>query len=67
MLNAGNKGAAAIRLVFHATSLCFVCAHFAAGQSQVNERNADYNEITRKIGFPMVQFSGTLRKCCDKL
>jgi hypothetical protein len=49
----GNKGAAAIRLVFHATSLCFVCAHFAAGQSQVNERNADYNEITRKITFPM--------------
>ncbi|KAL1492396.1 hypothetical protein ABEB36_010648 [Hypothenemus hampei] len=49
----GNKGAAAIRLVFHATSLCFVCAHFAAGQSQVNERNADYNEITRKIAFPM--------------
>lgn len=50
----GNKGAAAIRCVFHATSLCFVCAHFAAGQSQVNERNADYNEITRKINFPMV-------------
>ncbi|XP_076262081.1 synaptojanin isoform X1 [Rhynchophorus ferrugineus] len=49
----GNKGAAAIRLVFHATSICFVCAHFAAGQSQVNERNADYNEITRKITFPM--------------
>ncbi|EFA11114.1 LOW QUALITY PROTEIN: synaptojanin-1 [Tribolium castaneum] len=49
----GNKGAAAIRLVFHATSLCFVCAHFAAGQSQVSERNADYNEITRKITFPM--------------
>lgn len=49
----GNKGAAAIRLVFHATSLCFVCAHFAAGQSQVAERNADYNEITRKVNFPM--------------
>ncbi|KAJ8918742.1 hypothetical protein NQ315_015062 [Exocentrus adspersus] len=49
----GNKGAAAIRLVFHATSFCFVCAHFAAGQSQVAERNADYNEITRKITFPM--------------
>ncbi|XP_050314325.1 synaptojanin-1 isoform X2 [Anthonomus grandis grandis] len=49
----GNKGASAIRLVVHATSLCFVCAHFAAGQSQVNERNADYNEITRKIAFPM--------------
>lgn len=52
----GNKGAAAIRLVFHATSLCFVCAHFAAGQNQVAERNADYNEITRKITFPMVTF-----------
>lgn len=50
----GNKGAAAIRFVFYGTSMCFVCAHFAAGQSQVTERNADYNEITRKILFPMV-------------
>ncbi|XP_049543929.1 synaptojanin-1 [Anopheles darlingi] len=49
----GNKGAAAIRFVLHGTSLCFVCAHFAAGQSQVAERNADYAEITRKIAFPM--------------
>ncbi|XP_046406834.1 synaptojanin-1 isoform X1 [Ischnura elegans] len=49
----GNKGAAAIRCVFHGTSMCFVCAHFAAGQSQVTERNADYAEITRKITFPM--------------
>lgn len=50
----GNKGAAAIRLVLHSTSICFVCAHFAAGQSQVTERNADYAEITRKVSFPMV-------------
>ncbi|KAJ1520146.1 hypothetical protein ONE63_004363 [Megalurothrips usitatus] len=49
----GNKGACAIRLVFYSTSICFVCAHFAAGQSQVNERNADYAEITRKVSFPM--------------
>ncbi|XP_066592854.1 synaptojanin-1 isoform X2 [Prorops nasuta] len=49
----GNKGAAAIRCVLYSTSFCFVCAHFAAGQSQVNERNADYAEITRKISFPM--------------
>ncbi|CAK9805845.1 Synj1 [Anthophora quadrimaculata] len=49
----GNKGAAAIRCVLYSTSFCFVCAHFAAGQSQVNERNADYAEITRKITFPM--------------
>ncbi|XP_011307033.1 synaptojanin-1 [Fopius arisanus] len=49
----GNKGAAAIRCVLYSTSFCFVCAHFAAGQSQVNERNADYAEITRKLAFPM--------------
>lgn len=49
----GNKGAAAIRFVLNGTSFCFVAAHFAAGQSQVTERNADYAEITRKIAFPM--------------
>lgn len=49
----GNKGAAAIRFVLNGTSFCFVAAHFAAGQSQVAERNADYAEITRKIAFPM--------------
>ncbi|XP_037946107.1 synaptojanin-1-like [Teleopsis dalmanni] len=49
----GNKGACAIRFVLHGTSICFVCAHFAAGQSQVAERNADYAEITRKLAFPM--------------
>uniref|UniRef100_A0ABD2WZA8 phosphoinositide 5-phosphatase n=2 Tax=Trichogramma kaykai TaxID=54128 RepID=A0ABD2WZA8_9HYME len=49
----GNKGAVAIRFVLNSTSFCFVCAHFAAGQSQVHERNADYAEITRKIVFPM--------------
>ncbi len=49
----GNKGAVAIRFVLHSSSLCFVCSHFAAGQSQVNERNADYAEITKRIAFPM--------------
>lgn len=49
----GNKGAVAIRFVYKATSLCFVCSHFAAGQNQVAERNADFNEITRKMMFPM--------------
>nr|DBA34476.1 TPA: hypothetical protein GDO54_002031 [Pyxicephalus adspersus] len=49
----GNKGAVAVRMLFHTTSLCFVCSHFAAGQSQVKERNEDYNEIARKLSFPM--------------
>jgi hypothetical protein len=52
----GNKGAVAIRMLFHTTSLCFVCSHFAAGQSQVKERNEDFVEIARKLSFPMVSF-----------
>ncbi|XP_011503811.1 PREDICTED: synaptojanin-1 isoform X1 [Ceratosolen solmsi marchali] len=51
----GNKGAVAIRFVLFSTSFCCICAHFTAGQSQVNERNADYAEITRKIVFPQGQ------------
>uniref|UniRef100_A0A3B4EC12 Synaptojanin-1 n=1 Tax=Pygocentrus nattereri TaxID=42514 RepID=A0A3B4EC12_PYGNA len=49
----GNKGGVAIRMLFHTTSICFVCSHFAAGQSQVKERNDDYAEITRRLSFPM--------------
>ncbi|XP_036921170.1 synaptojanin-1 [Sturnira hondurensis] len=49
----GNKGAVAIRMLLHTTSLCFVCSHFAAGQSQVRERNEDFAEIVRKLSFPM--------------
>ncbi|XP_017781797.1 PREDICTED: synaptojanin-1-like [Nicrophorus vespilloides] len=49
----GNKGAIAIRLMFHGTTMSFVCAHFAAGQSQVAERNADYAEITKRVNFPL--------------
>ncbi|XP_013387463.1 synaptojanin-1 isoform X2 [Lingula anatina] len=50
---AGNKGAIAIRFLYHSTSLCFVCAHFAAGQSQVQDRNNHYFDIIRKVVFPM--------------
>ena len=50
----GNKGGVGIRFLVHSTSFCFLCAHLAAGQSQVNDRNEDYNEITRRMAFPMV-------------
>ncbi|XP_054846129.1 synaptojanin-2 [Eublepharis macularius] len=50
---AGNKGAVAIRFQVYSTSLCFVCSHLTAGQSQVKERNEDYKEITQKVSFPM--------------
>lgn len=51
---AGNKGAVGIRFQFHSTSLCFICSHLTAGQSQVRERNEDYREIAQKLTFPTV-------------
>eukprot|EP00049_Salpingoeca_infusionum_P012763 m.236825 g.236825 ORF g.236825 m.236825 type:complete len:1264 (+) comp15265_c0_seq2:330-4121(+) len=47
----GNKGAVAIRLKFYGTTLCFVCAHLAAGKSHIEDRNRDYREITSKLNF----------------
>lgn len=47
----GNKGGAAVRFRFYNTSLCFVCAHLAAGQNHVAERNSDYADITRRLSF----------------
>jgi len=51
--SAGNKGAVAIRFLLHSTSICFVCAHLAAGQSNVQERNTNYHDISKRISFPM--------------
>ncbi|POV95389.1 hypothetical protein PSTT_16311 [Puccinia striiformis] len=48
---AGNKGAVAIRLDIHDTSFCFVTAHFAAGLSNVEERNHDYETIEDGLKF----------------
>ena len=59
----GNKGGVAIRFLVQSTSVCFVCAHLAAGQSQINDRNSDYAEITRKISFPMVSKMHPLIEC----
>ena len=50
----GNKGAVAIRFNLFSSSLCFLCGHFAAGQSQVKERNNDYHEISKNLCFPPV-------------
>lgn len=48
---AGNKGAVAIRMDFAGTSFCFVTAHFAAGASNVEERNRDYATISHGLRF----------------
>ncbi len=50
----GNKGAVAIRMRHHSTSLCFVCSHFAAGQNNITDRNNDFAEAVKKITFPKV-------------
>ncbi|CAI9731580.1 synaptojanin-1-like isoform X1 [Octopus vulgaris] len=47
----GNKGAVGVRFLLNATSFCFLCAHFAAGQSQVNERNNDFHEIMKRVSL----------------
>lgn len=48
---AGNKGAVAIRFDYHDSSFCFLTAHFAAGQSNVEERNHDYRTIVDHLHF----------------
>ncbi|XP_075677647.1 synaptojanin [Dermatophagoides pteronyssinus] len=45
----GNKGGVGIRLRLYNSTLCFICSHFAAGQHQVQERNQDFKEISRKM------------------
>ncbi|RIB17656.1 Endonuclease/exonuclease/phosphatase [Gigaspora rosea] len=48
---AGNKGAVAIRLDYHDTSICFVTAHFASGQSNLEDRNRDYHTVNDGLIF----------------
>ncbi|KAI9305413.1 SacI homology domain-containing protein [Cunninghamella echinulata] len=48
---AGNKGAVAIRLEYGDTSFCFLAAHFASGQSNVDDRNADFATINQGLQF----------------
>lgn len=38
--------------MLHSTSICFICAHFTAGQNEYNERNKDYKSIMEKLSFP---------------
>lgn len=47
----GNKGGCAIRLEFSNTRICFVTAHLAAGFSNYDERNRDYETISHGLRF----------------
>ncbi|KAI9272507.1 SacI homology domain-containing protein [Sporodiniella umbellata] len=48
---AGNKGAVAIRMDYGNTSFCFLAAHFASGQSNVEDRNNDFHTINEGLRF----------------
>jgi phosphatidylinositol-bisphosphatase len=37
----GNKGAVIIRINIYDTSICFACAHLAAGETKIKERFDD--------------------------
>ncbi|KAI9019267.1 Endonuclease/exonuclease/phosphatase [Phycomyces nitens] len=47
----GNKGGIAIRFLLDDTSLCFVNCHLAAGQSHIQQRNADAEGILQTTAF----------------
>jgi hypothetical protein len=48
---AANKGGIGIRMKVDDSYLAFVTAHFAAGQSMVDDRNRDYWTITNGLKF----------------
>ena len=47
----GNKGAVAIRLKMHNTSMCFVNAHMAAHVEEFERRNEDHDCIFSRTTF----------------
>ena len=49
----GNKGGVAMRARVYDTWVCFVCAHLAAHESEVDRRNADYRAINSRLLFPV--------------
>nr|XP_019050419.1 phosphatidylinositol phosphate phosphatase [Kwoniella bestiolae CBS 10118]OCF29349.1 phosphatidylinositol phosphate phosphatase [Kwoniella bestiolae CBS 10118] len=47
----GNKGGVAVRFQLYDSDVCFVTSHLTAGQTNVNERNADWKTLTGGMKF----------------
>jgi len=54
----GNKGALAVSLLVYDNPFLFICAHFAAHESETEKRNQNYKEIMQQIqifsGLPVM-------------
>lgn len=47
----GNKGGVGVRFDLFDSTVCLMTCHLAAGQSNVLDRNADYDTISRGLKF----------------
>lgn len=48
---AGNKGGVAVSFQFANTSFCFITAHLAAGEKNLEERHQDYKTLSSGLTF----------------
>ena len=53
-----NKGACAIRLRLGDAHIAFTNVHLAAGQEAAERRDADFADISRRLGFPVPSPAG---------
>jgi phosphatidylinositol-bisphosphatase len=47
----GNKGGIGISLAIGKSSFCFLCAHLAAHQNQMDRRTVEFAKISREVSF----------------